>query len=462
MNILSVTPRIAVIGSGIAGLACAHALVQSGHRVTLFEAGSHFGGHTHTIDVTLDGITHPVDTGFLVFNERTYPKLISLFTALGVPVAKSEMSFSVSLGGARREIEWAGTSMASLFAQPANLFKPRFWAMLRDIMRFNRDAAVVALGGQRSAQSLGSYLDSGHYSRAFRDWYLLPMAGAIWSCPTETMLAYPFATFARFCHNHGLLQVSNRPQWFTVQNGAREYVRRILATQPDARLNHPVQAVTHAGDGNGVRVTSAGGTEQFDAAVMACHPDQSLALLNAPSAGETSVLSAIRYQPNVAWLHTDTALLPQRRAAWAAWNYLSQDTDTLDQRAVAVTYLINKLQPLPFTTPVMVTLNPFRQPDASKVIQRIAYAHPVFDQAAIAAQQRLPSIQGVDRIWFAGAWCGYGFHEDGAAAGQAAAAQIQAAMPAGSAATPRRAGPTSQTDGATGVPQHSLPLRAAA
>lgn len=436
------TPRIAVIGSGIAGLCCAHALEQGGQRVTLYEAGSHFGGHTHTVDVTLDGISHPVDTGFLVFNERTYPKLISLFTSLGVSVVRSEMSFSVSLGGARREIEWAGTSLASLFAQPANLFKPRFWVMLRDIARFNRDATRAALSGRlhearpdeahsSSVASLGAYLERGHYSRAFRDWYLLPMAGAIWSCPTETMLAYPFATFARFCHNHGLLQVSNRPQWFTVQHGAREYVRRILATQNDARLNHPVRTVKRAGDGSGVLVTGTSGMERFDAVVLACHPDQSLDLLEAPSAAEASVLSAIGYQRNVAWLHTDTTLLPQRRTAWAAWNYLSQGTDTLGQRAVAVTYLINKLQPLPFGTPVMVTLNPFIEPAASKVIKRIEYAHPVFDQAAIAAQQRLPSIQGVDRIWFAGAWCGFGFHEDGVNAGQDAAAQILAALPAG-------------------------------
>ena len=446
--------RTAVIGSGIAGLSCAHSLVQGGKHVTLYEAGNHFGGHTHTVDVTLDGITHPVDTGFLVFNERTYPRLISLFGALGVPVAKSEMSFSVSLGGARREIEWAGTSIASLFAQPGNLLKPRFWLMLRDIMRFNRDATAVARHGlavrhpvgpavARDTQSLGAYLDSGKYSRAFRDWYLLPMAGAIWSCPTETMLAYPFATFARFCHNHGLLQVSNRPQWFTVQNGAREYVRRIIAGQTDARLQIAVQSVKR--DAGGVLVTSAGKEERFDAVVLACHPEQSLALLDAPSAAERAVLAAIRYQPNVAWLHTDTALLPQRRAAWAAWNYLSQSADTLDGRAVAVTYLINKLQPVPFTTPVMVTLNPFTAPAASKVIQRIEYAHPVFDQAALAAQQRLPSIQGEDRIWFAGAWCGYGFHEDGVTAGQDAAARIQVALPA-----------------AVDVPQQSAEWRAAA
>ena len=410
--------RIAIIGSGIAGLSCAHALTRGRrHRVTLFEAGSHFGGHTNTVDVTLDGITHPVDTGFLVFNERTYPNLIRLFEQLQVPTARSEMSFSVSLGG---ELEWAGTSLASVFAQPQNLLKPRFLGMLRDIMRFNREATEVAITGMASsAVSLGQYLERGRYTRAFRDWYLLPMAGAIWSCPTGTMLAYPFATFARFCHNHGLLQVTNRPQWFTVRNGAREYVRRIILRLDDARLNAPVSAVRRSGAG--LLVESAGRSERFDAVVMACHSDQSLALIAQPSPAERSILSSVRYQANVAWLHTDTALLPKRRAAWAAWNYLAAGPNTLDARSVAVTYLINKLQPLPFTTPVMVTLNPFVEPDAANVIARIAYAHPVFDAAAIAAQQQLDNIQGVNGIWFAGAWTGYGFHEDGLKSGEAVA-----------------------------------------
>ncbi len=422
MNIPHPPQRIAIIGSGIAGLSCAYALSgQGGHRITVYEAGAHFGGHSNTVDVSLDGITHPVDTGFLVFNERTYPNLIRLFEQLEVPTAKSEMSFSVSLGG---KLEWAGTSLASVFAQPGNLLNPRFLGMLRDIMRFNREATEAAITSMPSSTvSVGAYLEDGRYGTAFRDWYLLPMAGAIWSCPTETMMAYPFATFARFCHNHGLLQVTNRPQWFTVRNGAREYVRRLTSQLDDARLNTPVRAVRRSSVG--VLVECTGGTERFDAVVMACHSDQSLALIEQPTAAERSILSSVRYQTNTAWLHTDTALMPKRRAAWAAWNYLARGTSTLDAREVAVTYLINKLQPLPFTTPVMVTLNPFVEPDAAKVIARIEYAHPVFDVAAIAAQQRLGAIQGADRIWFAGAWTGYGFHEDGLKSGEAVAAALQ-------------------------------------
>ena len=408
--------HIAIVGSGIAGLACAHALARHGrHRVTLFEAGPYFGGHTNTVDVTLDGVTHPVDTGFLVFNERTYPNLIALFDELGVPTASSEMSFSVSLAG---QLEWAGTSLASVFAQPKNLVNPRFLGMLRDILRFNREATAAATGAATSV-SLGEYIERGCYGDAFRDWYLLPMAGAIWSCPTEAMMAYPFATFARFCHNHGLLQVANRPQWFTVRNGAREYVRRIVSRLDDARLNTPVRSVRR---GAGAALVESGmGIERFDEVVLACHSDQSLDLIDGPTVQERSILSSVRYQANVAWLHTDTALLPRRKAAWAAWNYLARGIHTLDARSVAVTYLLNKLQPLPFTTPVMVTLNPFTEPDAAKVIERIEYAHPVFDGAAVAAQRRLPAIQGVDRLWYAGAWTGYGFHEDGFKSGQAMA-----------------------------------------
>ena len=442
--------KIAIIGSGIAGLSCAHALTQQGgHKVTLFEAAATPGGHTNTVDVTLEGRTHPVDTGFLVFNQRTYPNLIRLFAELGVPTAPSEMSFSVSLGG---ELEWAGTSLSSLFAQPRNLLRPRFWFMLRDILRFNRTAGATARAlvereiahstvrgsldgvpaapvplangadGAVTALSLGAWLEQGGYSSAFRDWYLLPMAGAIWSCPTETMLDYPFATFARFCHNHGLLQVSNRPPWCTVQNGGREYVRRILATLADVRLNTPVQAVCRS-EGC-VLVQSGGGVERFHEVVLACHSDQALALLQDANADERAVLGAIPYQANIAYLHTDTALLPRRRRAWAAWNYLSTGPDTLGARPVAVSYLINKLQPLPFTTPVIVTLNPFNPPAAEKVIAKFDYAHPVFDAGAIAAQRRLASIQGADRLWFAGAWTGYGFHEDGLKSGLAVAARL--------------------------------------
>jgi len=420
--------NIAIIGSGISGLSCALRLAQQGrHQVTLIESGTYLGGHTNTIDVTVDGITHAVDTGFLVFNERTYPNLIALFEELAVPTAKSEMSFSVSLGG---QIEWAGTSLASVFAQKSNLMRPRFLAMLRDILRFNRAATAAVANGGAADIPLGEYLTGHHYSTSFRDWYLLPMAGAIWSCPTATMLAYPFSTFARFCHNHGLLQVANRPQWYTVAGGARQYVQRIsdeLARHgASVRVNNRVRRVRRTPLGALVDIETNGHvhTERFDQIVLACHSDQSLALLADASDEERQVLGAVRYQPNTAWLHTDTAQLPQRRATWAAWNYLSSGPDTLGPRDVAVTYLLNLLQPLPFTTPVMVTLNPLATPAPQHVIRQIDYAHPVFDQAAIAAQQRLPALQGTHRTWFAGAWTGYGFHEDGLKSGLAVATAL--------------------------------------
>lgn len=400
--------RVAVIGGGIAGLSTAWLLASHEH-VTLFEAGSYVGGHTNTIDVTIDGLTHPVDTGFLVFNRRTYPNLCALFAMLGVEAVETEMSFGVSL--AEPEIEWAGTDLASVFAQRANLVRPAFLAMLRDILRFNRETTRMATEGTMPALSLGEYLDAEAYSQAFRDWYLLPMAAAIWSCPTRTMLAYPLATFVQFCHNHGLLQILDRPTWRTVKGGGRTYVRRMLANLPDVRVNAPVRKVVRGAEG--VWVHTADGPERFDEAVFACHSDQALAILDGEaSADERRILGAVRYQANVAYLHTDTALLPRRPKVWSAWNYLA-GAGAPDARPVSVSYLINRLQPLPFDTPVVVSLNPFTEPAADKTLRRIEYAHPVFDHAAIDAQAALSAIQGRDRCWFAGAWTGYGFHEDG-------------------------------------------------
>ena len=318
--------RIAVIGSGISGLSAALHLSApgSGHEVTVFEAGQHFGGHANTVDVTLGGLTHGVDTGFLVYNERTYPGLIAMFDELGVARAPSEMSFSVQSpqGAGRRNIEWSGNSLNTVFAQRRNLLRPRFWSMLRDILRFNRLTTAMAVSGADAAlaQPIGTFLDAHGFGTPFREDYFLPMVACIWSCPTEQMLRFPMATMIRFCHNHGLLQVANRPQWFTVTGGSREYVRKVLARLKDTRLATPVTHVTrHA---QGVTVHTAQGAETFDGVVMACHSDQALRLLGAQAtANERDLLGAIRYQPNRAVLHTDTRLLPQKRSAWAAWNY---------------------------------------------------------------------------------------------------------------------------------------------
>ena len=405
---MSKAMRVAVVGSGISGLSVAWLLSQK-YQVTLFEAGNYLGGHTNTVDVTVDGITAPVDTGFLVFNERTYPNLVELFSHLGVRTASSEMSFSVRIDEER--VEWAGNSLASVFAQKRNLVKPEFWRMLKDILRFNRESREIVRSGRSANVSLGEFLVRGRYGRAFRDWYLLPMSGAIWSCPTRQMLDYPVDTFFRFCHNHGLLQLTGRPVWKTVVGGGREYVRRLAASIEDIRLASPVESVVR--DTDGVRLRLANGTtEGFSQIVFACHSDQALALLADIVDIEKKLLSRFSYQQNRAVLHMDNSLLPRNREAWAAWNYIA-GTGAPAARPVSVSYLINKLQPLPFASPVIVTLNPTHAPRADSVIGEFDYMHPIFDRAAIDAQQELPAIQGKRHTWFCGAWTGYGFHEDG-------------------------------------------------
>jgi uncharacterized protein len=415
--------RIAVVGSGIAGLSAAW-LLSRRHAVTLFEANDYLGGHTHTVDVSLDGITAPVDTGFLVFNDRTYPNLIALFDHIAVQSCASDMSFSVRLEDAG--IEWAGASLDTVFAQRRNLLRPAFWGMLADILRFNREATALARSTCGATGSLGEFLDAGRYGDAFRDWYLLPMAGAIWSCPTAAMLRYPAQTFFRFCDNHGLLQVSDRPQWRTVVGGARSYVEKLAAGISDIRLATPVRGVRRLAQGV---VLQAGGQEfRFDAVVLACHSDQALRLLADADTEERAVLGAVGWQDNEVVLHTDKSFLPRSQSAWSAWNYhAGGEADA--GRPVGVSYLINKLQPLPFRRPVIVTLNPARAPRAESVIDRYVYAHPVFDLGSDAAQASLSRLQGRRSTWYCGAWTGYGFHEDGLKAGMAVAAAMGARAP---------------------------------
>lgn len=427
--------KVAIIGSGISGLAVAHQL-RGLANITLFEAGDYFGGHTHTVDVTLPDasgtpVTHGVDTGFLVFNERTYPNLIRLLGELGVDTAKSDMSFSVQVPGARagRTLEWSGTNLSTVFAQRSNLLSPRFLGMLSDLLRFNRLCTRIAEANAESAlmQPLGEFLVEHRFGHAFRDWYFLPMLGCIWSCPTDQMLQFPVATMIRFCHNHGLIQVSDRPQWWTVSGGARHYVDKIVAGIADKRLSTPVRRVDR--DTSGVWVVTDGHTEHFDRVVLATHSDQSLALLAQPTAQERAVLGAIRYQPNRAVLHTDTRVLPQLRTAWAAWNYERAAEDHRESARVCLHYLINQLQPVPFAQPVVVSLNPLRDIAPEHVIGSYEYAHPVFDLAAIRAQQQVGQLQGHAHTWFCGAWTGYGFHEDGLKSGLAVAEQLRATLP---------------------------------
>jgi uncharacterized protein len=429
--------KIAIVGSGIAGLAAAHRLKDQA-QVSLLEAGDYFGGHTHTVDVSLDtpqgAVTHGVDTGFLVFNERTYPQLIALFAELGVTTAPSDMSFSVQVPAdtLHGRLEWSGASLNAVFAQRRNLINPRFWRMLREVVRFNRLATDIALRNAEGElmQPLQDFLRAHNFSSEFTDWYFLPMLGCIWSCPTTQMLQFPVATMIRFCHNHGLIQISNRPQWHTVAGGARHYVDKITAGIADKRLNCPVQQI--ARDADGVRITSQGQTERFDKVVIATHSDQALALLGDPSDQERTTLGAIAYQSNVAVLHTDAAVLPQRRRAWAAWNY--ERSPTWDgqggdvRQRVCLHYLINRLQPIPFAQPVVVSLNPLHDIAPQHVLDSFEYAHPVFDLTAIRAQADVPALQGQSHTYFCGAWTGYGFHEDGLKSGLDVAARLREAM----------------------------------
>lgn len=429
--------KVAIIGSGIAGLAAAHRLAAHA-QVSLLEAGSYFGGHTHTVNVTLDTpqgpVTHGVDTGFLVFNERTYPHLIALFAELGVQTAPSDMSFSVQVPAntERGRLEWSGASLNAVFSQRRNLLSPRFLGMLRDVLRFNRLATDIALRNAEGElmQPLQNFLEAHRFSKEFTDWYFLPMLGCIWSCPTSQMLQFPVATMIRFCHNHGLIQISNRPQWHTVAGGARHYVDKIIAGIADKRLHCAVQRITR--DAQGVLVTSQGQTERFDKVVIATHSDQALALLNDLSDLERATLGAIGYQANVAVLHTDASVLPQRKRAWAAWNYERSPTTASQgveaSQRVCLHYLINMLQPIPFAQPVVVSLNPLQDIAPQHVLASFDYAHPVFDLAAIRAQAQVPALQGQRHTYFCGAWTGYGFHEDGLKSGLDVADRLRTAM----------------------------------
>ena len=408
---------IAVIGTGIAGMSAAWLLSQT-NRVTVYEQATRLGGHSNTTDVIgLDGPV-AVDTGFIVYNEAAYPNLTALFQHLDVATQPSDMSFAVSLRDGA--LEYAGTDLRGLFAQPSNLVRPRFWRMLQDLLRFYREAPQELATIEDEALSLRAWLDAHGYGPAFVEDHLLPMAAAIWSAPARAVGDQPAANFIRFCRNHGLLQIKNRPIWRTVVGGSRTYVTRL--TRPyvrEARLGCGVVALKRFSDG--VRVTDTfGGQVHFDHVVVATHPDQALTMLSDRSEAEATLLGAFRYSLNPAVLHTDASLMPRRRAAWSSWNYLG---DTAAE-GPSVTYWMNRLQGLRTAEPLFVSLNPSRPPDPARVLRTEQYAHPQLDAAAAAAQRRLWSLQGVRRTWFCGAWFGAGFHEDGLQSGLAVAEQL--------------------------------------
>lgn len=420
-------PHVVVVGSGIAGLSAAWHLRKDCH-VTLLEANDRLGGHTHTHEIELNGVRGPVDTGFIVFNHRTYPEIKSWFAELGVLTHAAEMSFSVSRDNS--DFEWAGHSLRGLFAQPSNLLSPGFWRMLFDILRFHRQAPALLEkieSGAHAPMSLGQMLEQRGYSQSFQSGYLLPMAGAIWSCPAEQMRAFPFASFTRFCVNHGLLQIANRPQWFSVVGGSQRYIDRMLnrveqeGHRIEVRLGHRVEQLTPMADGSVKIIGTQSDGLPFaliaKGAVLAGHTDQSAKVLGFSGLPAAEFLSQFRYQSNTAYLHTDEALMPKRKNAWAAWNYRA----TPGASTVSVTYWMNQLQSLPFNVPVLVSLNPDSPPLPGKTISRMEYDHPIFDSAAMAARQEILKRQGQGQVWFAGAWMGYGFHEDGFRSGRQAA-----------------------------------------
>lgn len=418
--------RIAVVGSGVTGLSAAWLLAKS-NEVVLYEAEDRPGGHSRTIDVPMgDGTTLGVDTGFIVFNDRTYPNLIAMLAHLGVPARATDMSFAVSLDDGKLEYA-AGDRIWQLFAQPSNLFSARFWSMLRNLVRFYREAAA-GMGGFGD-MTLGQLLEQGQYGDAFRDDHLLPMAAAIWSAPAQLLLDYPAEAFVRFCDNHGLLNLGSRPKWRTVIGGSRAYVDKLLADfAGELRLATPVARIDRKG-GQVTITDRSGHSDQFDQVVIASHGNQALEMLGDPSPQESELLGAFRYSTNIGVLHDDPALMPKRRALWGAWNYFGRRHANDATGDLCVSYWMNRLQGFETKRPLIVTLNPNRAIGAGHEIDRATFEHPIFDHAALEAQRQIWAIQGMRKTWYCGAHLGAGFHEDGLQAGLAVAEMLGAERP---------------------------------
>ncbi len=412
--------NIAIVGSGISGMAAAWLLSQR-HRVTVFEKDARLGGHSNTVQVQFGDRTIPVDTGFIVYNPVNYPNLVALFDHLKVPTKPSTMSFAVSLD--QGALEYSGSGLAGLFSQRRNLARPRFWSMIKDTLRFHRQAPLDLSLGRLEGITLGEYVKAAGYSQAFIEDHLLPMAAAIWSSPLAAMRDHSAASIVRFFDNHGLLRLDNRPEWRTVDGGSREYVKRLTAGYADrVRLRCGARAILRRGRGVWIE-DETGVLSHFDHVVIAAHADEALDLLDDPSPLEFELLGAIRYQANPAILHQDSGLMPRRRRVWSSWNYLRNGTDDAE-RSVYVTYWMNRLQGIDPAYPLFVTLNPPREPAKGKMLGYFLYHHPLLDAAATNAQKRLWELQGQRNTWFCGAYFGAGFHEDGLQAGLAVAEQL--------------------------------------
>lgn len=411
---------VAVIGSGISGLSAAWLLSRT-MRVTLYESEARLGGHSNTVVVPTANGPIPVDTGFIVYNERNYPNLVALFNEIGVETAASEMSFAASLDGGK--LEYSGSGLNGLMGQRGNVVRPRFWRMMRDILRFYREAPGLLQRADLDGLTLGEYLDRNRYAAAFIEDHLLPMGAAIWSMTAREMRDYPLLAFVRFFASHGLLNLVDRPAWRTVQGGSREYVRRLSALFVDAiRLRTPVARITRE-NGRVVVTDASGHTDSFSDVVVATHADQALRLLGDADAQERALLGAFRYTDNLAVLHSDDKLMPKRKRVWSSWNYIGE-RQSEGSRPLCVTYWMNRLQNLDSRHPLFVTLNPTRAIDPAKRIDSFQYTHPLFDQPALDAQKQLWRLQGQRNTWFCGAYFGYGFHEDGLQAGLAVAEDL--------------------------------------
>lgn len=407
--------NIAIIGSGVSGMVTAY-LLHRAHQITLFEAEDRFGGHVNTCDVTKNGSSYAVDTGFIVFNEVTYPNFTRLLRQLQVPWQASDMSFGLSCD--RTGLEYAATSVNTLFAQRRNLMRPAYWRMIADIFRFRRESAELLAPGNE-AITLGDYLKRHGYARMFTEYFIIPMGAAIWSASPRDFLDFPAAMFVRFFTNHGFLKVVGQPRWLVVQGGSNRYAERLTAGFRDRiRCSTPIRSISRFPDHVLVQPVS-GPAERFDQVVIACHSDQALALLADPAPAEQEILGAIPYQENLTLLHTDENLLPRNRRARASWNYhIPAD----DQQRVALTYSMNRLQSLAAPVEFCVTLNRSDTVDPNLVLKRILYQHPVYTTAGVLAQQRRAQISGINRTWYCGAYWGNGFHEDGVNSALAVAA----------------------------------------